>query len=150
MALSSDQPRAAARCGDDAFSRSLGATCPQFVDGEKSGWAPEGRVIPIHVAEVARLLEPWRGARPVTAATFLAGGLMNRNYRVRVGNDDVVLRFYDRDARAFAKEVGLLSELHGRVAVPEVLYVGPSTESSAVRRSRVRRRNLDARAQTVR
>ena len=33
------------------------------------------------------------------------------------------------DARACSKEVGLLSELRGRVAVPGVLYVGPSTET---------------------
>ena len=78
---------------------------------------------------MARLLEPWRAGRPVTAATFLAGGLMNRNYRVRVGDDDVVLRFYDRDARACDKEAGLLAQLFGRVAVPEVLYVAPSNET---------------------
>ena len=76
---------------------------------------------------------PWMSSRAASrrcaAASFLAGGLMNRNYRVRVGSDDVVLRFYDRDARACSKEVFLLSELHGRVAVPRVLYVGPSTET---------------------
>jgi fructokinase len=55
---------------------------------------------------------------------------MNRNYRVRVGSDDVVLRFYDRDARACDKEATLLTELSGRVAVPKVLYVGPANESA--------------------
>jgi aminoglycoside phosphotransferase (APT) family kinase protein len=97
--------------------------------GEKSGWATEDRHIPIRVDEVARLLEGWRGARPVTAATLLAGGLMNRNYRVSVGDDDVVLRFYDRDARSSAKEVSLLSELRGRLPVPSVLHVAPETET---------------------
>ncbi len=102
---------------------------PVVREGEKSDWVPEGRIIPIDINDVALLLEPWRGERPVTAATFLAGGLMNRNYRVRVGSDDVVLRFYDRDARAWAKEVCLLSQLRGRVAVPEVLYAGTGTEA---------------------
>jgi len=102
---------------------------PIVREGEKSDWVPDVRIIPIDIDDVARLLEPWRGERPVTAATYLAGGLMNRNYRVRVGSDDVVLRFYDRNARAWAKEVCLLSELHGHVAVPEVLYSGPSAEA---------------------
>jgi fructokinase len=95
---------------------------------EKSGWAAEGRDVPIDVGEVARLLEPWRAARPVTAASFLAGGLMNRNYRVRVGDDDVALRFYDRDPRSCRKETLLLSELEGHVAVPKVLHVAADAD----------------------
>jgi len=98
--------------------------------GEKSGWAAKDRNVPIDVDDVARFLEPWRQGRPITSATFLAGGLMNRNYRVRVGDDDVVLRFYDRNARACSKEVVLLSELAGHVAVPAVLYVAPATETA--------------------
>jgi aminoglycoside phosphotransferase (APT) family kinase protein len=97
--------------------------------GEKSGWAEAGRNIPIDIGEVACLLEPWRDARPVASATFLAGGLMNRNYKVRVGTDDVVLRFYDRDVRACGKEVAILSDLAGRVPTPDVLYVAPVTET---------------------
>jgi aminoglycoside phosphotransferase (APT) family kinase protein len=61
-------------------------------------------------------------------AVFLPGGLMNRNYRVRVGDDDVVLRFYDRDPGACAKEAKLLDALHGHVAVPELLYAQPAWE----------------------
>jgi len=119
---------------------------PIVREGEKSDWVPEGRIIPIDIDDVARLLEPWRGERPVTAATFLPGGLMNRNYRVRVGSDDVVLRFYDRDARACAKEVGLLSELHGRVAVPEVLY---DTVPVALVHVAVQRTDADALAHEI-
>src|SRR5436190_6613624 len=94
--------------------------------GEKSGWAAEGRRIPIDVGDVDRLLEPWRGTRLVTNATFLDGGLMNRNYRVRIGEDDVVLRFYDRDPRAGAKEVALLNAVGGRLPAPRVLYAAPN------------------------
>ena len=93
--------------------------------GEKSGWATESRRIPIDVSDVERLLEPWRGTRRVATATFLDGGLMNRNYRVRVGEDDVVLRFYDRDPRACAKEVALLNAVQGRLPAPRVLYAAP-------------------------
>jgi len=93
--------------------------------GEKSGWAAESRRIPIDVSDVDRLLEAWRGTRHVAAATFLDGGLMNRNYRVLVGEDDVVLRFYDRDPRACAKEVALLEAVRGRLPAPRVLYAAP-------------------------
>lgn len=98
------------------------------IAGEKSGWAEEGRNVPLDIAEAARVLEPWRSGRPVAAGIFLAGGLMNRNYRVRVGSDEVVLRFYDRDAHACERETRLLTELFGRVAVPNVLYVAPVNE----------------------
>ena len=93
--------------------------------GEKSGWVTAGRRIPIDVSDVERLLEPWRGTRRVAIATLLDGGLMNRNYRVRVGEDDVVLRFYDRDPRACAKEVALLNAVQGRLPAPRVLYAAP-------------------------
>ena len=129
MALSSDHPRAAARCGDDAFSRSLGAICPQFAMAKRAAGRPGSGSFRSHVDEVARLLEPWRGARPVTAATFLAGGLMNRNYRVRVGSDDVVLRFYDRDARACAKRLVCFRSCMAVSRCRSVLYVAPSTET---------------------
>jgi len=99
-----------------------------IIADEKTGWAEEGRNVPIAIADVVRLLEPWRASRHITAATFLAGGLMSRNYRVRVGSDDVVLRFYDRDARSCDRETRLLAELQGRVAVPKVLYVSPASE----------------------
>jgi len=90
--------------------------------GEKSGWVTARRRIPIDVSDVERLLEPWRGTRRVAIATLLDGGLMNRNYRVRVGEDDVVLRFYDRDPRACGKELALLHAVQGRLPVPRVLY----------------------------
>lgn len=97
------------------------------VTSEKDTWMPEHRDVPIDVAEVERLLAPWSTERSVISAAFLAGGLMNRNYRVRFdGGDDVVLRFYDRDAHSCAKEVSLLRELRGQIPVPEVLHVDES------------------------
>ena len=98
---------------------------------EKSGWAVERIDVPIEPGAVDVLLDPWRDGRAVSAAVFLRGGLMNRNYRVRVGNDDVVLRFYDRDWRACAKEAMLLRALRGVVPVPEMLYAVPEASPVA-------------------
>src|SRR5438270_3379821 len=99
-----------------------------YSEDEKSGWVIERADVAIDINAVARLLEPWRGARRVASAVFLAGGLMNRNYRVRVGNDDVVLRFYDRNPASFSKEIELLRELSGVIPVPELLYAERTAE----------------------
>jgi aminoglycoside phosphotransferase (APT) family kinase protein len=77
---------------------------------------------------VASLLEPWAGGRPISDAAFLRGGLMNRNYRVRVGTDDVVLRFYDRTPAACAKETAILQAIAGIVEAPKVLYADPRAD----------------------
>jgi aminoglycoside phosphotransferase (APT) family kinase protein len=47
---------------------------------------------------------------------------MNRNYRVRIGRDDVVLRFYDRAPMACAKEATILRLVSGVARVPALLY----------------------------
>lgn len=94
--------------------------------GEKAGWRASRPDAPLSRAQVARLLEPWRGAIPVDDVWQLHGGLMNRNYRVRLGNEHVVLRFFDRDRRAGAKETSLLRQLHGVLAVPSVFHFDPA------------------------
>jgi aminoglycoside phosphotransferase (APT) family kinase protein len=71
---------------------------------------------------VAELLEPWANGRPISDVAYLRGGLMNRNYRVRVGSDDVVLRFYDRNRKAAPTEAAILRATEGIVAVPKLLY----------------------------
>jgi len=50
---------------------------------------------------------------------------MNRNYRVRIGSDDVVLRFFDRTPAACAKETAILETIAGVVAAPRVLHSQP-------------------------
>jgi len=47
---------------------------------------------------------------------------MNRNYRMRIGSDDVVLRFYDRSWRAARREAAIFRAARGRIDVREVLY----------------------------
>lgn len=89
---------------------------------EKSGWARVRSDAPIDPRLVVELLEPWAHGRPISAPLFLRGGLMNRNYRVRVGRDDVVLRFYDRDLAACRKETEILRAVRRVVAVPELLF----------------------------
>jgi len=92
---------------------------------EKSGWAVARDDVPIERRLVAELLEPWAAGRGISDVVFLRGGLMNRNYRVRVGTDDVVLRFYDRSPHACAKEIAILRAVDGVVAAPRVLYAEP-------------------------
>jgi aminoglycoside phosphotransferase (APT) family kinase protein len=55
----------------------------------------------------------------------LDGGLMNRNYRVRLAGsrEKFVLRILDRDAMACAKEAAVLALVRDDVPVPGVLYV---------------------------
>jgi aminoglycoside phosphotransferase (APT) family kinase protein len=93
------------------------------VPGEKADWVVTRPDVPMSCAEADELLEPWRGSLAVTAVSQLEGGLMNRIYRVQLGDDTVALRFYDRDPRACAKETSILRDAHGIVAVPEVLFV---------------------------
>ena len=89
---------------------------------EKTGWSFGRPDAPLTPAFVERLLEPWRGQRVVAEVAQFRGGLMNRNYRVRLGADIVVLRFYDRDARAGVKETTILRQLSPTMRVPEVLH----------------------------
>jgi aminoglycoside phosphotransferase (APT) family kinase protein len=119
MDLSSVRRVDVARCGPThLFRRST-------IAPEKSDWAVARDDVPIDRRIVAELLEPWADGRPISDATFLRGGLMNRNYRVRVGSDDVVLRFYDRSPQACAKEAMILRAVDGVVAAPKVLYAEP-------------------------
>jgi aminoglycoside phosphotransferase (APT) family kinase protein len=55
----------------------------------------------------------------------LDGGLMNRNYRVRLAGsrEKFVLRIFDRDAMACAKEAAVLALVRDDVPVPGVLHV---------------------------
>ena len=101
------------------FSRSPATTWPTFDDGEKSGWAPGGSEHSDRRQRRRGLLEPWRGTRPVTAATFLRRrtdepelSCARRRATTSFCGSTIAI------ARACAKEVGLLAELHGRVAVP--------------------------------
>jgi aminoglycoside phosphotransferase (APT) family kinase protein len=86
------------------------------------------------------MLSSWLDGRRVREVQLLPGGLMNRNCRVRLDAApheprerseateprEVVLRLYDREGEACAKEVAVLERLRRTVPVPEVLYAEPT------------------------
>lgn len=76
----------------------------------------------------ARLEPPLDAIRklcgPVLAVEQLTGGMANTNLRVRTERGDRVLRLYQRDPTARAKEVALAATLHGLVPVAPVLAHG--------------------------
>jgi aminoglycoside phosphotransferase (APT) family kinase protein len=92
---------------------------------EKSGWKIAAPPPPLSVAAVDELLAGWRGSRRVADVIPLEGGLMNRNYRIRFRDspEAFILRFFDRDPTACAKETAVLGLVRGKVPVPEVLHV---------------------------
>jgi aminoglycoside phosphotransferase (APT) family kinase protein len=86
----------------------------------------------LSVATVESLLSPWRGPRRVADVHPLDGGLMNRNYRIRFAgsSEKFVLRFFDRDPAACAKEAAVLTLVRDDVPVPDVLHAEPSGSAS--------------------
>ena len=95
---------------------------------EKSGWKVATTPPPLSAATVESLLSQWRGSRRVARVDPLDGGLMNRNYKFRFADsgEAFVLRFFDRDASACAKESAVLRLVSGDVPVPRVLHVEPN------------------------
>ncbi|HUE82532.1 MAG TPA: phosphotransferase [Pyrinomonadaceae bacterium] len=57
----------------------------------------------------------------------LTGGLANLNFKLRLDSPELtlVLRIYQRDPAACAREIGLLQLLRGAVPVPDVFYAEP-------------------------
>ena len=57
----------------------------------------------------------------------LTGGLVNSNFKLRLDSPKLtlVLRIYQRDPAACAREIGLLQLLRGTVPVPDVFYAEP-------------------------
>jgi aminoglycoside phosphotransferase (APT) family kinase protein len=92
---------------------------------EKSGWKTAAPPPPLSAATVEALLAGWRGSRRVADVRPLEGGLRNRNYRVQFtdSRNAFVLRFFDRDPTACAKEAAVLALVHGEVPVPDVLHI---------------------------
>ena len=90
---------------------------------EKSGWRRAGSLRAPGIADVRLWLADWLQGRELLGVERLPGGLMNRNCRLRVaGSPDVVLRLYDRNPSAAAKERTILELLTGELPVPKVLY----------------------------
>jgi aminoglycoside phosphotransferase (APT) family kinase protein len=79
---------------------------------------------------VSHLLDPWLAGREVLEVELLSGGLMNRNFLLRLSGrpTDCVLRIYDRDPSACAREVAVLGMIGRDIPVPRVFYADESGE----------------------
>jgi aminoglycoside phosphotransferase (APT) family kinase protein len=77
------------------------------------------------------MLDPWLAGREIVDAEPMSGGLSNRNLLLRLDGRprECVLRVYDRDARACAKEVAVLGLIGREVPVPRVFFAEESPES---------------------
>src|SRR5579884_591262 len=77
-----------------------------------------------------RMLDPWLNGRDVVDAELLAGGLMNRNFLLRLDArpSECVLRIYERDPAACAREIAVLAMVGRDVPVPRVLYADETGE----------------------
>ena len=98
---------------------------------EKSGWRKASDIATPSASDVEAMLSPWLNGRRVRAVQLLAGGLMNRNCRVCIDDptSSVVLRLYDHDGAACAKEVAVLELVRREVPVPEVFYAEPTARA---------------------
>jgi aminoglycoside phosphotransferase (APT) family kinase protein len=106
--------------------RTVRNTRPRLhIRDEKSGWKVAGPPPPLSVATAESLLAGWRGRRGVEDVRPLDGGLMNRNYRIRLAGsrDAFVLRFFDRDPAACVKEAAVLALVRDNVPVADVVHV---------------------------
>jgi Ser/Thr protein kinase RdoA (MazF antagonist) len=79
--------------------------------------------------QIERLTGSVRPGARVLEAVPLTSGLRNTNYRVSFGDGSaVVLRLYEADRSACAREAALLRMLAGRLPVPAVLDAQPAAE----------------------
>jgi aminoglycoside phosphotransferase (APT) family kinase protein len=101
------------------------------VNDEKIKWARMAPAIPLSIGAITQMLEPWLAGREITDADLMAGGLVNRNFLLRLNGRprECVLRIYDRDPSACAKEAAVLGLIGREVPVPRVLFVEDAPES---------------------
>ena len=101
------------------------------LSGDKIRWGRAEPLALLSIAEITRLLDPWLAGRDVIDAELLRGGLSNRNFLLRLSGrpTECVLRVYDRDPSACAKEVAVLGLIGRDVPVPRVLYADDGRES---------------------
>lgn len=98
---------------------------------EKINWTRTTPAVPLSIAAIATMLDPWLAGRDVTSAELMPGGLANRNIHLRLDGrpHECVLRVYDRNPAACAKEVAVLGLIGREVPVPRVLFVEDTPES---------------------
>ena len=101
------------------------------VKDEKISWNRPTPAVPLSIGVITQMLEPWLAGREVMSAELMSGGLVNRNFLLRLDGRplECVLRVYDRDPSTCAKEFAVLGLIGREVPVPRVLYVEDAPES---------------------
>ncbi len=101
------------------------------MNDEKIDWSRPTPAVPLSIGTITRMLDPWLAGREVTEVDLMSGGLVNRNFLVRLDGRplECVLRVYDRDPATCAKEVAVLGLIGREVPVPRVLFVEDVPES---------------------
>lgn len=101
------------------------------MNDEKIKWNRPTPAVPLSIGAITRMLEPWLAGREVTSAELMSGGLVNRNFLLRLDGRprECVLRIYDRDPSTCGKEVAVLALIGREVPVPRVMFVEDAPES---------------------
>jgi aminoglycoside phosphotransferase (APT) family kinase protein len=101
------------------------------VNDEKINWSRQTPAVPLSVGAITRMLDPWLAGREITSAELMAGGLMNRNFLLRLDGRprECVLRVYDREPSSCTKEVAVLGLIGREVPVPRVLFVDDAPDA---------------------
>lgn len=87
-------------------------------------WPRTTPVLQVDKDEAALLLAPVCGDVHINALEPLGGGHSNTNIVVRLEDQSVVLRLYQRDPAQARKEAAISQLVAGRVPVPRYLHVG--------------------------
>src|SRR4051812_2388385 len=97
---------------------------------EKSNWERDEPPELLSIGDVTRLLDPWLAGREVLDVELMPGGLMNRNFLLRLSGRpaECVLRIFDRGPGVCAREVAVLGLIGRDVPVPRVYYADDSGE----------------------
>jgi aminoglycoside phosphotransferase (APT) family kinase protein len=99
---------------------------PAMLEEEKATWRRGSPATTVTSVQLAEVLATAGLSDSVTRIELLAGGLVNTNYRLDLaGGETLVLRLYDRDGSACAREAALLRMVSGTVPVPAVVHVEP-------------------------
>jgi len=94
---------------------------------EKAGWWRGSPATVVTSAQLAEVLAAAGLCDSVRRVELLAGGLVNTNYRLDLaGGETLVLRLYDRDGSACAREAALLRLVSGHVPVPVIVHTEPN------------------------
>jgi len=103
------------------------------VNDEKIKWTRPTPAVPLSISAITHMLDPWLAGREVMSADLMSGGLVNRNFLLRLDGRprECVLRVYDRDPTTCAKEVAVLGLIGREVPVPRVLFVEDAPDSGA-------------------